>query len=330
MNHSLESASVWDQVAPLLEEAMNRLGARERDAVVLRFLEERSFAEVASALGTTEAAAKMRVGRALERLRAIFARRGVVVPTTMLIATFSAHGVSAAPAGLSAAVAAAALMREVSVTPSLSSLVKAALKIMTWNKIKMSAVAIAIVLLLTAGFVTIKQQGPLRAAAGRMFVANLDPMAGEWEGTFESRGNGLINPVRQPVTLSVSTTKGGRSCEIEMRLPDNSGRPFASYHFTHTVNDSGNRILTIDDPQIARMAGDGVITESLDDRDAGVWRAAFRTPHADGAGFSECQWVRKGDELNIARHDRIANPQGWSDLFSDLSLRRRGEAKANP
>ena len=35
-------------------------------------------------------------------------------------------------------------------------------------------------------------------------------MAGEWEGTFESRGSGLINPVRQPVELSVSTTEGGR------------------------------------------------------------------------------------------------------------------------
>src|SRR6185503_3267074 len=69
--------SVWSQVEPLFDEVMNRLGSIDRDAVVLRFLEERTFPEVAQALGTTEAAAKMRVGRALEKLRSAFARRGV-------------------------------------------------------------------------------------------------------------------------------------------------------------------------------------------------------------------------------------------------------------
>src|SRR5205809_1516849 len=42
MNDSPESGSVWDQIAPLLEEAINRLGEADRDVVVLRFLQERS------------------------------------------------------------------------------------------------------------------------------------------------------------------------------------------------------------------------------------------------------------------------------------------------
>src|SRR5262245_28856292 len=41
MNDDSESTSVWDQVAPLLDEAMTRLGAADRDAVVVRFLEGR-------------------------------------------------------------------------------------------------------------------------------------------------------------------------------------------------------------------------------------------------------------------------------------------------
>src|SRR5436305_12125693 len=104
MNPSRDTASVWMKIAPLLDEAMERLRSTDRDAVVLRFLEERSFAEVASALGASEAAAKMRVSRALEKLRTFFARRGVVVPAAALAAVFSAHGACAAPTGLSAKV----------------------------------------------------------------------------------------------------------------------------------------------------------------------------------------------------------------------------------
>ena len=68
MNDSPQTFSVWDQIAPLLEEAMSHLGARDRDVVVLRYLEEKSFAEVASAIGASEGAVKMRAGRALEKL----------------------------------------------------------------------------------------------------------------------------------------------------------------------------------------------------------------------------------------------------------------------
>ncbi|SRR6266511_2130721 len=108
---------------------MSRLRAVDRDAVVLRFLEEMSFAEVASALGTTEGAAKMRAGRALEKLRAAFARRGVVVLAAVLLSAFSTHGASAAPAGLSAGAVTVALAPEALASPSLAVLVKEILKI---------------------------------------------------------------------------------------------------------------------------------------------------------------------------------------------------------
>ena len=59
----------WPQIAPLLDGAMEQLGRKDHDAVVLRFFEGKSFKEVGSALGATEDAAKMRVNRALEKLR---------------------------------------------------------------------------------------------------------------------------------------------------------------------------------------------------------------------------------------------------------------------
>lgn len=68
---------VWQQLAPILDEAMMRLGRHEREAVVLRFFKGRSLQEVAAALNINEPAAQKRVNRALEKLRRCFRNRGV-------------------------------------------------------------------------------------------------------------------------------------------------------------------------------------------------------------------------------------------------------------
>ena len=60
---------IWPQIMPLLEDAMGRLGEKERDAVLLRFFEGKSFQEIGAAVGASENAAKKRVGYALEKLR---------------------------------------------------------------------------------------------------------------------------------------------------------------------------------------------------------------------------------------------------------------------
>ena len=66
MQSTLEKDSaegVWQELSPLLDEAMNRLGQTDRDALLLRYFENRSLREVGSALGTNEEAAKKRVAR---------------------------------------------------------------------------------------------------------------------------------------------------------------------------------------------------------------------------------------------------------------------------
>src|SRR5271170_1831192 len=59
----------WGQIAPLLDGAMEQLGQKDHNAVVLRFFEGRNFKEVGAALGVSEDAANRRVHRALEKLR---------------------------------------------------------------------------------------------------------------------------------------------------------------------------------------------------------------------------------------------------------------------
>jgi RNA polymerase sigma factor (sigma-70 family) len=95
--------------AMLLHQAIGELKEADRDAVVLRFFEGRSFAEIGSRLQLTENTARMRVDRALERLRQTLVRRGLTSTAMVLGAMISASAKAKAPAGLAAAVIRGAL-----------------------------------------------------------------------------------------------------------------------------------------------------------------------------------------------------------------------------
>jgi RNA polymerase sigma factor (sigma-70 family) len=92
----------WKQIGPLLDEALEHLNPADRDAVLLRFFEQLSLAEVGARLGASEDAARKRVDRALEKLRVILTRRGVGTSVAALATVMSAHAVQLPPAGLAA------------------------------------------------------------------------------------------------------------------------------------------------------------------------------------------------------------------------------------
>src|ERR1039457_6179210 len=95
-----EPDAAWEQLSPLLDEAMARLRDKDRDAIVLRFFENKSLQEVGAALGLEERAAQKRVARSLEKLRDFFTKRGVIFPAAMIATAVTAHSVQAAPAAL--------------------------------------------------------------------------------------------------------------------------------------------------------------------------------------------------------------------------------------
>lgn len=99
----------WERVRPVLDEVMNELGRGDREAVLLRFFEGRDYAEVGARMNLSANTARMRVERALEKLRARLERRGVVSTSTALAAALAVQAVAAAPAGLATAVTGAAL-----------------------------------------------------------------------------------------------------------------------------------------------------------------------------------------------------------------------------
>jgi RNA polymerase sigma factor (sigma-70 family) len=137
----------WREVSPLLEDAMADIGASDRDAVVLRFFQNLSLADVGVALGITERAAQKRVNRALERMRKFFLKHGVASTTVIIAGAISSNSIYAAPPALAQTVTAAAIAKDSAVAGSTASLVKGVLKIMTLQKLKIAAVATALVLL---------------------------------------------------------------------------------------------------------------------------------------------------------------------------------------
>jgi RNA polymerase sigma factor (sigma-70 family) len=139
----------WRHIAPLLEDAMGRLGESDRNAVVLRFFEGKSFQEIGTAFGASENAAKKRVNRALEKLRKFFVKRGVASTTSIIAGAISANSVHAAPAALAKSVTAVAIAKGAAASGSTLTLIKGALKIMAWTKAKTVAVAVTAIILTT-------------------------------------------------------------------------------------------------------------------------------------------------------------------------------------
>jgi RNA polymerase sigma factor (sigma-70 family) len=127
---------IWRHIAPLLEDGMARLGEKDRDALVLRFFEGKSFQDIASAVGATENAAKKRVHYALEKLRRHFAKRGVVSTASALAGAMATCSVQAAPMALVQSLSAATLAKGTAASAPILALVKATLKTLLWAKVK--------------------------------------------------------------------------------------------------------------------------------------------------------------------------------------------------
>jgi uncharacterized protein (TIGR03435 family) len=140
----------WEQLSPLLDDAMTHLREGDRDALVLRFFEGKSLREVGAAFGTSDEAAKKRVSRALEKLRKLFAKRGVNSTTAIISEKISTHSVQVAPVALAKIVTTVAVAKGAAASVSTTTLIKGAMKIMAWSKAK-TAISIGAAILVVGG-----------------------------------------------------------------------------------------------------------------------------------------------------------------------------------
>src|SRR4029453_18240756 len=98
----------WQTICGELDGAMSQLGRDERDVLALRYLRGLSLEEVGRAIGITEDAARKRVFRAVERLRAVLAGSGIACSGVVLEQFLEQHAIGQAPAHLAVTAAAAA------------------------------------------------------------------------------------------------------------------------------------------------------------------------------------------------------------------------------
>ncbi len=142
MNAMNATVADWTHIEPLLDEAMHALDETDRAAVLLRYFENKSLREVGQALGASENAAQKRLSRAVERLRAFFAKRGVTVGASGLVVVISANAVQAAPVGLALTITTAAALAGTTVATTTAAIAaKAITSITTLQKTFIVALA---------------------------------------------------------------------------------------------------------------------------------------------------------------------------------------------
>lgn len=131
-------------IAPLLDDAINELGDSDRTAILLRFFEQRDFRSVGEALGSNEDAARMRVTRALEKLRSALKARGVTTSAAALGVVLTASAVHAAPVSLVTTISTAAAVAKTTLAATSGAAIKT-IAMTTLQKTLITAVVAAAV-----------------------------------------------------------------------------------------------------------------------------------------------------------------------------------------
>ena len=153
---SVLTENAWTELSPLLDEALAGLREADRQAILLRFFENKSLAEIGNTLGTGEDTAGKRVSRALEKLRKYFAKRRIFFTAPIIAGAIAANSVHAAPVGLAATIPAVAVKGS-AISVSTLTLVKESLKLMKIGQLKMAALIAAAAILTTGSTIVVSE-----------------------------------------------------------------------------------------------------------------------------------------------------------------------------
>lgn len=107
--HATTTDPGHEELVNELESAMDDLPAEDRDALVLRFLENRNLREVGAEFGVSEDAARKRVNRAADKLRDVFCKRGITVTSGTLTLALAGQAGAAVPVSLGITITSATL-----------------------------------------------------------------------------------------------------------------------------------------------------------------------------------------------------------------------------
>jgi len=131
------------ETGAVLDEAIFRLSVGDREIIILRFYQDKGLSDVGKTLGISYDAARKRVSRAVEKLREDLAGRGITC-SVGAIAPAITRLTQPAPAGLAATTLSAAMGHAAG--SAVPAILKGALQMMFWTKVKLIAIAGALVL----------------------------------------------------------------------------------------------------------------------------------------------------------------------------------------
>ena len=152
----------WEEIAPHLDAALAELSETDRDAVMLRYFEKKTAAEVAQTLGISAEAAQKRMNRAVERLRENFNKRNVGVGAGALGILITANAVQSAPIGLAAAITTTVTVTAAAATTTTTSTIITATKAIAMTTIQKIVVTATVAALAGVGIFEAKQAAQLR------------------------------------------------------------------------------------------------------------------------------------------------------------------------
>lgn len=137
-----EGESVWREALPLLDEAIDALPEEDRELILLRFFERKSFREIGESLGKTEAASQKQAERALRKISRSLGRKGAAISAALLASGLMARVAEAAPSALAATISQGALAAASKITTG--TLILKTIQTMSYAKTK-TALVVAVV-----------------------------------------------------------------------------------------------------------------------------------------------------------------------------------------
>jgi len=145
--------AAWNETTPVLDQALDELNETDRQVILLRFFEQKTMADLGQVFGISADAAKMRVSRALERLRTQLGGLGVTCSAVLLGTLLFERSVQAAPKGLAPILAAIKVSAPAGLAGGLAAL------LLQMPKVKLLAGLAAAVLLGGTAFVFLHGTG---------------------------------------------------------------------------------------------------------------------------------------------------------------------------
>ena len=195
---------LWELIEPHFHDALNRLRPADREAVLLRFVQEQSFTEVGVNLGVSENTARMRVNRAIEKIKNHFSKVGITVSAAILAGLLLEKSSQATPALLlSKLPKLGGVSGSGGVSQSTANLTSQASRQMALSKMAIPIVGVVGVLFIAGGTALYKNAQPTKMTNNEARVA-LSQVVGNWSGDLEYDDSGTKQRVQYKVAVAAA------------------------------------------------------------------------------------------------------------------------------